>query len=206
MNTNVVFRHLVPASTFGISPALNSVQGAFIVQDAERAIYAQVSASPIPAVKVGFIPAMSDGFGGIMQLARDMDVRYYSQQTTGFSTSLVGTTLTVFYPNVAVMWDGVVRTLPMDSISATVATGTYSLVVGYNWGLTQTQLLPVASAVLSGAYVELCQIVVNTTASTAVVQNGRIGCKFLQTLSVMSGGAAADSLIPASNGSGVMPW
>lgn len=204
----MIFKHLVPANTFGVSPALSSVPGSFVVQDAERAIYAQVSASPVPATKVGYIPATSDGFGGITQLARDLDVRYFSQQTAlgGFSASLVSTTLTVYYPNVNVMWDGVVRTLSVGSISGTVSTGTYSLVVGYNWGLTQVQLLPVGSSVLSGAYIELCQIVVNTTTVSAVVQAGRIGCKFIQTLGVVNGGSSAAYQIPVSDGSGNMSW
>jgi hypothetical protein len=123
----------------------------------------------------------------------------------GFSTALVGTTLTVYYPNTDVMWDGVVRTLAIGSISGTVSTGTYSLVVGYNWGLTQVQLLPTASVTSNGAYVELCQIAVNTTTVSAVVSPGRINTKFLQTY-VVRGDTSTAYSISVSDGSGNITW
>jgi hypothetical protein len=205
-----IFQHLVPANVFGRSQALSPVAGTLLVHDVERSVYAQVSASPIPATKVGYIPCTGDGVGGITQLARDLDARFYSQTTTGLSSSLSGTTLTVVYPNVNVLWNGVVQTLAAGSISGTVSTGLWSLVVGYLWGLNQVQLVATSSLDPAGNYVELCEINVNTSSNTAVLNPGKINLKFFQSVGVGSNGGTAlgssSTSIPVSNGIGNMPW
>lgn len=205
-----IFQHLVPANVFGASPALSPVQGVFLVHDVGRSVYAQVSASPIAASKVGYVPALGDGAGGIIQLARDIDARFYSQKTTGFSYSLSGTTLTVTYPSVDVLWDGVKQTLPAGSFSGTVSTGLWSLTVGYNWGLTQVQLIATSALSPTGAYVELCELNVNTSSSTVTLTPGKVNLKFIQTLGVASNGGTALSSyasgIPVSDGVGNLPW
>lgn len=200
-----VFNHLVPANTIGITPPLNPVQGAFIVQDVSRGIYAQVSASPLASTMVGYVPATSDGAGGITQLARALDAQYYSQNTTGFGASLTGTTLTVSFPSTPVLWNGTIQTLAAGNISGTVSTGLWSLVVGYLWGLTQVQLVLTSALSPTGAYIELCQINVNTTSVTATTTNGRVSNKFMQTLCVAV--AASPSYgIPVSAANETMPW
>lgn len=194
---------LVPLNTIGITPPMNPVQGCFVLHDVSRAIYAQVSASPTPPTKVGYVPAVSDGVSGILQLARNVNTRFYSQQVSGFTASLSGTTLTVHYPAVPVMWDGVMQTLAAGTTTGTVATGTYSLVVGYNWGLTQVSLVATASLDPTANYVELCQIVVNTSTTTAVVQNGAVNNKLLRSLCT-NGPSGASYSIPVSDATGTM--
>lgn len=198
-----VLEHLVPLNTIGISPPLNPVQGCFVVHDVARAIYAQVSASPIAPARVGYVPALSDGLSGILQLARSVNARFYSQQTTGFSASLSGTSLTVNYPDVPVLWDGVMQTLNAGSYTGTVATGTYSLVVGYNWGLTAVSLVDVGFLDSTANYVELCQVVVNTSTNTATIQNGALNAKLLKSLCTQGPGGASYS-IPVSDATGTM--
>lgn len=198
-----ILDHLVPANTIGITPPMNPVQGCFVVHDVSRAIYAQVSASPIAPSKVGYVPALSDGLSGILQLARNVNARFYSQQTTGFTASLSGTTLTVGYPDVPVLWDGVMQTLKAGSYSGTVSTSTYALVVGYNWGLTQVSLVDTGFLDSTANYVELCQIVVNTSTGTATIQNGALTNKLLKTLCTQGPGGANYS-IPVSDATGAM--
>lgn len=200
-----IFQHLVPQNIFGISSPASPVQGSFIVHDVAKAIYAQIGAPPAVPFMVGYIPATSDGQGGIAQLARGIDARVYTQRTTGFGAALSGTTLTVSYPNVPVFWNGSMQTLPSGSINATVSTGTYSLVVSYNWGLTFTQIIATSSYDLSQQYLELCRINVNTSSSTATVTNGPVNVKQLQTL-VVNGPTNTSYSIPSSGAGGVMPW
>lgn len=201
----MIFQHLVPLNTIGVSAPLSPVQGSFIVHDVERSIYAQVSASPLASTKVGYVPCTSDGFGGITQLARDVDCQYNSQVQTGYSSTISGTTLTVTFPAVSLMWNGVMQTLAAGSFSGTVSTGLWSLVVGYNWGLTQVSLVLTSALDPTANYIELCEIAVNTAGATATVTNGKTGLRLMQTLCV-AGPASTAYSVPVSNSTGALSW
>ncbi len=200
-----IFTHLVPANIIGRSVPLNPVTGAFIVQDVARGVYVQLSASPLASTLVGYVPATSDGQSGLTQLARGIDAQFYSQTVTGFTASITGTTLTVNYPNVSVFWNGAVQTLVSGSFSGTVTTGTWSLVVGYNWGLTAVSLVQTSALDPTANYIELCEIVVNTTTPSTAVSTGTVGCRLMQTLCTGLGASAAYG-IPVSSSTGTLPW
>lgn len=201
----MIFEHLIPANTIGVSAPLNPVTGAFVVQDVSRAVYAQEAAAPTAPVLVGYVPATSDGNGGIKQLARHLNVQYYSQKTTGFSVGLSGTTLTIVYPNVPVLWNGVQQTLAAGSIPGTVSTGVWSLVVGYQWGLTLVSIVQSSTVDPTANSIELCQVTVNTSLNTAVVSNGRVSGKWLGSICI-AGPASTSYSVSTSNASSVLPW
>jgi hypothetical protein len=200
--------HLVPANILGVTAALNPVTGAYVDQDVSRGFYAQTSASPVAPTRVGYIPATADGLGGLNQLARDVNARFLSNiSLASFSASLSGTTLTVNYPNVNVLWDGAVRTLHAGSVVGTVATGLYSFVVGYNWGLTQVAIVAQSAFVLPLTYIEIVQINVNIATPSATLLIGRSNGIFLRSLGIVGpSGASNANAIPVSKADGTLTW
>jgi len=205
-STNVIFTHAVPADLLSSTVPINTAVGAFIVDDPSWSIYLQES-SGTPPVLVGAVPCSSDGLSGITQLARDLDIRNYSQRVPAntFTANISSNNLVVNYPNVPVFWDGVIQTLVAGSITAPTSTGTWSLVVSYNWGLTQVALVQSSTIVPEDAPIELCQINVNTTNGTAVVQLGRLNSKWL-TDETVAGTINSATGIPVSGASGTMTW
>lgn len=198
-----IFCHLVPQNVFGTSPPLNPVQGAFILHDVARAIYAQIGASPATPTLVGYVPATDDGFGGLTQLARDFDFRSFTIPPSGVTASLSGTTLTITYPQINVLWDGVVQSVAPGSTSLTVSTGTWYLSAQYNWGLTDVRI--VSTIDLSQNYVVLGAVAVDTGAGTAVIGPAPVTSKLMQTLCV-AGPTNTSYSISTSDANGNMPW
>jgi hypothetical protein len=187
----------------GAVPAI-AQQGVLLAQDVIGGIYSQETAS-VPAILVGYIPVTADGNGGLAQLSRDYDCSYYPQTQTGFTASISGTTLTVNYPTTPVLYSGAMQTLEAGSISGTVSTGLWSLVVGYYWGLTQVQLIETSAITPNGSYIELCEINVSTSAETATVTNGLVNSKIMNEL-LVNGTASASYSIPVSDANGNLAW
>lgn len=193
-----------PANVVGTTMPQDPVQGVTLLQNASKAVYAQETAGQ-PARMIGYIPVTSDGNGGIHELVRDFDCSYYPQTQTGFTASLSGTSLTVNYPTTPVLYSGVIQTLQAGSVTGTVSTGLWSLVVGYLWGLTQVQMLLTSSISPAGNYIELCEINVNTSTNTATVTNGMVNAKLLNQF-LMNGPANQSFSIPVSDTNGNMAW
>jgi hypothetical protein len=198
-----IFTHAVPANMVGISsPSVPTVvNGAYAVQDVERAIYAMQNNVP---VKVGWIAATSDGSGGIQQLARGLDATYnWQSSTTGFGASGNTSSVTVQYPSMQVLWNGSMQPVTAGSWTGTPpGAGTYSFFVSYQWGLNAFSLAP--SSPLTEV-VELCEVVV--TATSAAVQpancNGNwMGNYFISSIQSYSG----TNQIPYSDANGNMAW
>jgi len=193
-----------PANVVGVTQAQDPTQGVLLDHDVVGGIYSQEVAGQ-PAVLVGYIPVTSDGNGGINELARDYDCSFYPQTQTGFTASLSGTTLTVNYPTTPILYAGAIQSLLAGSLSGTVSTGLWSLVVGYLWGLTQVQLLQTSSISPTGNYIELCEINVNTSSNTATVTNGMVNAKLMNQF-LMAGPANQSYAISTSDANGNMAW
>lgn len=204
----MIFKHLVPLNIFGITPISNANSVAavetFIVDDVQRCIYAQTGAGAY--TEVAYIPALSDGANGIAQLARGIDARYNSYQTTtGFGASISAGTLTISYPNISILWDGAMQTVGGASFQQTgVVDGTYSFGVSYQWGLTTFQVAAPNTNFLAN-YVELCQVTVS--GSTATVAAARNSAVFLKKYGIPQPVSSTISTgIPTSTSTNTMPW
>jgi hypothetical protein len=201
--TGNVFYHKYPANTIGVTtPIINSGEaGSLLVHNVENSIWLAGS-SPS---RIGYIPATSDGDGGVQQLARDIDIQYYPQQYSNFTIGLSGTTLTVSWPNILVLWNGAMQQLNAGSLSQTVSTGLYSLVVGYQWGLTVITLVLTSSLSPTGNGAELCEINVNTTAVTATASTGMVNSKWIDTLCI-GGPSNTTYSVPTSGSNSQCSW
>lgn len=204
----MIFKHLVPTNIFGITPLANANSiapvGSFIVHDVGRSIYAQTFAGSYQ--EIGYIPATSDGSGGITQLARNVDARYNSvQATTGFGASISSGTLTISYPAISLLWDGSMQSVNGGSYQQTgVTNGTYSFGVAYQWGLTQFQVAAPNTNFLA-SYVELCQVTVS--GATATVAAARNSAVFLKKYGIPQPVSSTISTgIPTSTSTNTMPW
>jgi hypothetical protein len=202
------FQHLVPLNVFGITPIANanskSPVGSFVVDDVQRYIYAHTAAGTY--IASGWLPATSDGNGGITQLARSVDVCYNSaQSTTGFGASVTGTTLTVTYPSMSILWNGSMQSITAGSFQQpSISNGTYSFGVGYQWGLTQFQVATPNVSYPTG-FLELCQVTVSgTSATVAAARNSTMFLKKYGVPQPLS--TSSTNGIPASTSTGIMPW
>ncbi|QRE00300.1 hypothetical protein [Burkholderia phage BCSR5] len=199
----VVFTHLVPSNVVGITPPLNPATGCFVFQDVLRGLYVQKTAAPATPKLVGYVPAYSDTFGGIKQLARELDVRFNPQVTTGYTVSGTGGNITVNYPALKILWDGVVQNLPSGSTTQQLADGQWSLVVTYAWGLSNPQFIQTSQADPGGIYIELCQVTVSGGAGT--VKNGQVSSKWMAGVLIAPSASVANG-VPVSDATGKMPW
>lgn len=201
--TGNVFYHKHPANTIGITTPSSSsgASGSFLVHNVEHSIWLAGSAPS----RIGYIPATSDGNGGIQQLARDLDIQYYPQQYNNFVATLSGSTLTVAWPNVLVLWNGSMQQLNSNTLVQTVSTNLYSLVVGYQWGLTVVSLVLTSSLSPTGNGAELCEINVNTTAETATVSTGMVNLKWINSLCI-AGPANTTYSVPTSGSNSTCSW
>lgn len=201
--TGNIFYHKYPANTIGVTtPISNSgASGTLLVHNVENSVWL---AGTTPT-RIGYIPATSDGNGGIQQLARDINVQYYPQQYSNFTTAISGTTLTISWPNILVFWNGAMQQLNSGTLSQTVSTGLYSLVVGYQWGLTVVTLVLTSSLSPTGNGAELCEINVNTTAATATVTNGMVNSKWFGSLCI-NGPSNTNYSVPTSGANSKCSW
>jgi hypothetical protein len=200
-----VILHKVPSNITGITPAPTStLQGTYILQDVERVIYAQIGATGSNPTPIGWIPATSDGAGGISQLMRGPDMRYNSaQSTSGFGASgNSSTSVTVSYPSMSILFDGSMQSFNAGSWNGPAGNGTYSFGVAYQWGLTQFTLSVID--VLPTNYVELCTVTVTSTSAT--VGPARTNGTFMKVYGVPGGSTSKAQGIPVSDQNGAMPW
>jgi hypothetical protein len=198
-----IFTHKVPANMVGISsPAVPTVvNGAFAVQDVERAIYAMQSSAP---VKVGWVAATSDGQGGIQQLARSLDATYnWQYSTTGFGVAGNSSSVTIQFPSLQILWNGSMQPVSASSWTGTPpGSGTFAFGVTYAWGLGSFSLNTQGSLL---NFTELCSITVNGATATlqAANSNGNwMGKYFISDIQSTSG----SNLIPYSDANGNIAW
>jgi hypothetical protein len=209
----MIFKHLVPLNIFGVTPIANanavSPVGSFVVDDVQRNIYAQTTAGTY--VAVGYITATSDGSGGISQLARGLDACYNSAQSlTGFGAGVsqiapFGPTLVVTYPALNILWNGSMQSITAGSFTKpSITDGTYSFGVGYQWGLTQFQVVAPNISYPTG-FIELCQVTVSGL--SAALAPARINTMFMKKYGIPQPlSTSSTNGIPASTSTGVMPW
>jgi hypothetical protein len=205
--------HLVPLESVGqvigspLSAANSAARaGCYTFDDVNFEIWAQTSMGVYELA--GFEPLVSDGNGGLAQLARHVNAQYMSKPTTsGFGASVSGTTLTTTFPTINVFWNSSVQTVQSGSYAGSVASGTntYSLVVGYQWGLTAFSYVLTSSLDPTANGVEICRINVNTVTVTAAVVTGAVNGRWMGSLAV-NGPASTSYSISTSNGSSIMPW
>lgn len=200
-----VVLHKVPSNITGITPAPTSTpQGTFVLQDVERVLYAQTGATGSNPTPIGWIPATSDGAGGISQLARSPDMRYNSvQSTSGFGASgNSATSVTVSYPAMSILFDGSMQSFQAGSWTGPAGNATYSFGVSYQWGLTQFALN--VMDILPNGYVELCTVTVTSTSAT--VGPARTSGNYMKVYGVPGGSTSRSQGIPVSDQNGNMPW
>jgi hypothetical protein len=198
-----IFQHKVPANMVGISQpsSPSTVNGSFAVQDVERAIYAMQGGVP---VKVGWQAAVTDGQGGIAQLARSLDATYNWQSSlTGFGASGNSSSVTIQYPSMQVLWNGAMQPVTTGAFTmSNPGTGTLSFMVSYQWGLSS---FSVRSPTPLGGVVELCSI--SITATSATVSSAHTNGNWMGKYWISNSQGTSDSAgIPYSDANGNMAW